>query len=84
MVGIAHKGLVSFIYNELPQIDKKKTANTFFFNIYIYIFFNLFLAALGLRCCAQAFSSCSERGLLFLAVCGLLIVVASLAAEHRL
>ena len=43
-----------------------------------------FLAALGLRCCAQAFSSCSERGLLFVAVRGLLIVVASLVAEHRL
>ena len=32
----------------------------------------------------SAFSSCSERGLLFVAVRGLLIVVASLAAEHRL
>ena len=32
----------------------------------------LFLAALGLRCCAWAFSSCSEWGLLFVAVCGLL------------
>ena len=29
-----------------------------------YFIFNLFLAALGLHCCAQAFSSCSERGLL--------------------
>ena len=32
---------------------------------------------LGLRCCMQAFSSCRERGLLFNAVRGLLIVVAS-------
>ena len=33
---------------------------------------------------AQAFSSCSERELLFVAVHGLLIVVASLVAEHGL
>ena len=32
----------------------------------------------------QAFSSCSERGLLFVAVRGLLIVVASLVVEHGL
>ena len=44
----------------------------------------LFLAALGLRCCARAFSSCGERGLLFIVVHRLLIAVASLAAEHRL
>ena len=42
------------------------------------------MAALGLHCCVQAFSSCSEQGLLFIAVCGLLIVVASLVVEHRL
>ena len=41
------------------------------------------MAALGLRCCAQAFSSCGEQGLLFVAMCGLLIAVASLVAEHR-
>ena len=40
----------------------------FFFNKLIYY---LFLAALGLRCCVQALSSCGERGLLFLAVHGL-------------
>ena len=50
----------------------------FFFLIY------LFLAALGLRCCTQAFSSCGERGLLFIVVRGLLIVVASLVVEHGL
>ena len=45
---------------------------------------NLFLAVLGLRCCARAFSSCSEWGLLFVVVCGFLIVVASLVVEHGL
>ena len=49
-------------------------------NLFIY----LFLAVLGLNCCARAFSSCGERGLLFVAVRGLLIVVASLIAEHGL
>ena len=49
-----------------------------------FYFFNLFLAVLGLHYCARAFSSCSERGLLFLAVHGLLIAVASLVVEHRL
>ena len=43
-----------------------------------------FLAALGLRCCMRAFSSCGERGLLFVAVRGLLVAVASLVVEHWL
>ena len=43
-----------------------------------------FLAALGLRCFVQAFSICSKFGVLFVAVCGLLIVLASSVAEHRL
>ena len=34
---------------------------------------NLFLAALGLRCCTRAFSSCGEQGPLFVVVHGLLI-----------
>ena len=42
------------------------------------------MAALGLRCCVRAFSSCREWGLLFVAVHGLLLVVASLVAEHGL
>ena len=50
----------------------------------MYLFIYLFMAALGLRCCTQAPSSCIEWGLLFVAVCGLLIVVASLVAEHGL
>ena len=39
---------------------------------------------MGLRCCVWAFSRCGERGLLFVAVRGLLIAVASLVAEHGL
>ena len=50
----------------------------------IFYFISLFLAALGLRCRTRAFSSCGERGLLFIAVHGLLIAVASLVAEHGL
>ena len=37
-------------------------------------FFNLFLAALGLHSCAWAFSSCGERGLLFVVVWWLLLL----------
>ena len=35
----------------------------------------------ALLCCEQAFSGCGEQGLLFLAVLGLLTVVASLVAQ---
>ena len=45
-----------------------------FFLNFIY-FTYLFLAALGLRCCVRAFSSCVD---------GLLIAVASLVVEHGL
>ena len=42
------------------------------------------MAALGLRCCTRAFSSCGEQGLLFVAVSGLLIVEASRCGAHAL
>ena len=54
-----------------------------FFFFLIYLFY-LFLAALGLCYCTWAFSSCGEKGLLFIAVRGLLIAVASLVAEQGL
>ena len=50
----------------------------------MYVFVYLSLAALGLPCCLRAFSSCSERGLLFIAVHGLPIAVASLVVERGL
>ena len=58
--------------------------SVFFLNKFIYLFIYLFLAALGLHCCTRAFFSCCEWGLLFVAVRGLLIAVASVVAEHGL
>ena len=54
----------------------------FFFKFFIYLFI-LFLAVLGLCFCERAFSSCSEQGLLFVVVCGLLIVVVCLCCVAR-
>ena len=54
----------------------------FFFLNFGFIY--LFMAVLGLRFCARAFSSCGKRGPLFITVCGPLIIAASLVAEHRL
>ena len=48
------------------------------------LFIYLFMAVLGLRCYAWAFSICGEQGLFFVVVHGLLIVVASVVAEHGL
>ena len=42
------------------------------------------MAALGLRFCARAFSSCGKRRPLFIAVRGPLTIAASIVAEHRL
>ena len=57
---------------------------TFQFHFFLINYLFLFLAALGLRFCTWAFSSCGKRGLLFIVVCGLLMVVASLVVEHGL
>ena len=61
----------------------------FFFSLTVYSgdlfflkFIYLFLTALGLHCYAQASSSCSEQGLLFVAVGRLLVAMASLVAEY--
>ena len=74
------------IFNHDP-CKKKEFSTTFTFG-YLFIYFKiyfiyLFLAALGLRCCTRAFSSCDEQGLLFIAVRGLLIAVASLVCRAR-
>ena len=66
--------------SERPHLLIPSTWVFFFLNKFIY----LLLAVSGLRCCAQAFSSCGEQGLLFVVVHRLLSAVASLVAEHRL
>ena len=55
-----------------PMGDKAASSGCMFF-------LSFFMAALGLCCCTQAFSSCGKQGLLFIAVCGLLIAAVSLA-----
>ena len=62
---------------------KLKCPKYIFLNFYLFYLFYfwlhwVFVAERGL------FSSCGERGLLFIAVCGFLIAVASLVAEHGL
>ena len=91
--------IYSSYFLNLPQtVTVPMTLNTFFFfkakgkvkrllpnrMEILFYFIYLFLVALGLSCCAWAFSSCSERGLLFIAVRGLLVEVASLVVEHGL
>ena len=49
----------------------------------LFLFF-YFMAVLGLRFCARAFSSCGKRGPLLIAVHRPLTIAASLVVEHRL
>ena len=63
----------------------KSEPSLFLLLLFIYLFIYLFIfGCVGSHCCAWASSSCGERGLLFIVVCGLLIVVASLVAEQGL
>ena len=83
-----------YVLNSLRYIPRSRIAgsifNFFFFFLrkvilnFIYLFIYLFLAVLDLRFCVRAFSSCGERGPLFIAVRGPLTIAASLVAEHRL
>ena len=75
-----HVNILFIIEPKMVWTPGKEIHVTFLKDYLIY----LFLAASDLRCCAWAFSSCSERGLLFVVVNGLLSVVAPLAAEHGL
>ena len=61
-----HKAIV-YISNFVKRVDLMLCVFlVFFFGTY---FIYLFLGVLGLCFCARAFSSCSKRGPLFIAVC---------------
>ena len=72
------------VVNNAYKLWPREAGEEFFFLINLFIYLFIFWAALGLRCCAPAFSSCGERGLLFVVGCRLLIAVASPVAEHGL
>ena len=76
--------LAVFHYHECSICNLCDFKNYFLKKINLFISFILFLAVLGLCCCTPAFSSHGERGLLFIAARGLLIVVASLVVEYGL
>ena len=90
--GIRHNFLGGGEKEELTLINDRDAIFSLVANLILllclllYLLFNLFIfgciGSLLLR--AQAFSSCSERGLLFVEVHGLLIAVASLVVEHGL
>ena len=77
---IQHSQVVKTLTPNMAGFEFQLHLSLSFFFKFIY----LFLAALAVHCHERAFSSCGERGLLFLAVCGLLIVVASLVVEQGL
>ena len=66
------------------MLYKRSLLVIFLIFIFTDLFTYLFMAGMGLCCCMRAFSSCGEWELLFVAVRGLLIAVASLVAEHGL
>ena len=78
------KSLIKWHSTEYLYITYSHPPIYFIYLLFYLKNFFLFLAVLGLHCCAQAFSSCGEQGLLFIAVHRLLIAVASLVAEHGL
>ena len=75
------KALIWYFFKEMGRwLFFLMKGFSFFKNLFIY----LFMAVLGLRFCARAFSSCGRRGPLFIAVRRPLTIAASLVAEHRL
>ena len=74
-----------FNYTDIITVVSPKIMPFLPFVLFFFLINKLInLAVLGLHCCMRAFSSCGEQGLLFIAVRGLLVVVASLVAEHGL
>ena len=69
---------------ERPLLICRCVYALFFVCFYTFIYLFIFGCIGSSLLCTRAFSSCGERGLLFVAVRGLVIAVASLVAEHGL
>ena len=82
MIGFFH--ITCFQDSPMKCVSVHTSFLFFFFLNFIYLFIYLFMAVLGLRFCARAFSSCGKQGPLFIAVRGPLTIAASLVVEHRL
>ena len=86
--------LVKIVWKKEILVERKESSLKFTVRVLLLLFFFItascfvlfcfVLTALGPHCSAQAFSSCSERGLLFFAVLRLLTGVTSLVMEYRL
>ena len=76
----------SFLRGQLSDVYFLKFQNhpKLIFNQHFFKKIYLFMAVLCLRFCARAFSSCGERGPLFIVVRGPRTIAASFVAEHRL
>ena len=71
--------------HSLPiHVVEKEIKLIIVFKHFLFFYFFIFMAVLGLRFCARAFSSCGKRGPLLTAVRGPLTIAASPVAEHRL
>ena len=85
---MSEEDLFELIWSDFqaPLSDKSKMQKRAYSMLHFLklIYFYLFMAVLGFRFCVRAFSSCGERGPLFIAVRGPLTMAASLVAEHRL
>ena len=82
MSGLTFRSLIHFEFIFVYGVRECSNFILFFKTFYLFVY--LFMAVLGLHFCARAFSSCSKRGPLFIAVRGPLTIAASLVAEHRL
>ena len=69
----------SFVFYQSRRLFFWSYCRSVFF---AFLFIRLFMTLLGLYCLSRTFSGCGEWGLLLVAACGLLIVVASLVAAR--
>ena len=67
-----------------PRSGQRPQDEGFFKKINLFIFIYVIFGCVGSSLLRGLFSSCSKRGLLFIAVPGLLIMVASLVEERGL